>query len=140
MTTQEAAKRYEAIHLLENINKEYAVYNPNDKPIETLPVIYGFNNGGSDGWYQAQLLTEDGMGIGSHICSSESYMRYDLGIYKDSRSDRHEAFKKYYPDGYRMDFVPSEDVKTHQALQEAFRLNKILSDKAKEETLKENNK
>lgn len=134
MTTNEAAKRYEAIHLLENINKEYAVYNPHNKPIELLPVIYGFNNGGSEGWYHAQLITEDGMGMGmgSHVCSSEGYMRSDLGIYEDSRSDRHEGFKKYYPDGYRMDFVPSDEFKTHPALIEAFRLNKISAEEAKE--------
>ena len=100
-------------------DKGYAVFNPKGVCLDELPTIYGFNNGGSPGWYQAQLLAEDGTALGSHICSAECYMIYDLGIMVDSRPDRHETFQKHYPDGYRMDFVPFD----HADLQEALKLN-----------------
>lgn len=122
MTTPAAANLYLAQHLLEQEGKKYAVFNPHKKPDNELPVIFGFNNGGSPGWYHAQLVTEDGEGIGSHICSAEGYMPYDLGILEDSRPDRHEDFKKHYPDGYRMAWVPSSEFKTCEPLQKAIEL------------------
>ncbi len=105
------------------MNDEYEVYNPNNKPLNELPVIYGFNNGGNTNFLQAQLIAEDGVALGSHLCSSEGFMLGDLGILRNSRPDRHETFKKHYPDGYRMDFVTFTDVKGHEALKKAFKLN-----------------
>ena len=102
---------------------EYEVFNPHDKPLEELPFIWGFNNGGSPGWMSGCLISQDGEGLGGHLCSAEFYMYHDLGIEKGSRSDRHEGFRKHYPDGYRMDFVPYEDVCTHEGLQAAIKLN-----------------
>lgn len=98
----------------------YAVYNPNGADIETLPVIYGFNNGGSAGFYYAQLIAEDGEEMGGHICSHECFMRQDLGILVDTRPDRHAGFRIKYPGGYRMDFVSWDDVGTHPGLAAAF--------------------
>lgn len=119
MTTPQAAAAYLDQHLNEWKGKGFASYNPHSKPIEELPVIFGFNNGGSPGWYHAQLLAEDGTGLGSHICSAEGYMPHDLGILDGSRADRHEHFRAHYPDGYRMDFVPWD----HPALQAAYERN-----------------
>lgn len=125
MTTEAAARLYEAQHLMAMENKRYAVFNPHEKPINELPVIYGFNNGGSPQMLSAVLLAEDGTGLGSHCCSSEGYMRHDLGILDGTRSDRHEVFQKHYPDGYRMDFVPIDEVraKSHDGLEAAYKLN-----------------
>ena len=109
---------------------EFAVYNPHEKPVDQLPVIYGFNNGGAHGWMHAQLIAEDGTALGSHICSDEFYMYGDLGIYADSRPDRHETFREHYPDGYRMDFVPSDKMFGHEGLDRAIKLNQ---EKAKDE-------
>lgn len=50
---------------------KYVIFNPHDKPETELPVIYGFNNGGSDDWWYGCLIAEDGTGLGSHICSAE---------------------------------------------------------------------
>ena len=102
---------------------EYAVYNPHEKPVEELPAIYGFNNGGSPGWYGAVLLAEDGEGMGGHICSAEHFILNDLGLLKGSRPDRHEGFQKKYPDGYRMVYVPSDEVKSHAGLNAAYQRN-----------------
>jgi hypothetical protein len=49
MTTKAAAALYEAQHVYEHEGKGWAVFNPHDKPLDELPVIYGFNNGGSPG-------------------------------------------------------------------------------------------
>lgn len=132
MTTKAAAERYLAQHLHEWEGKGFAVYNPHDKPISELPVIYGFNNGGSPGMLSAVLLAEDGTGLGGHCCSAEGYMLYDLGIRDGSRPDRHETFQNHYPDGYRMDFVPGPQVKTHEGLNLAYQRNQQLAQSAKE--------
>lgn len=104
-----------------------AVYNPHGKPVSELPYIWGFNNGGSPGWYSGQLIAEDGMGLGGHLCSHECYMPGDLGILEGSRPDRHESFRKHYPDGYRMAFVSHGDVLAHGGLKLAFERNAVLA-------------
>ncbi|WP_128292048.1 hypothetical protein [Afifella aestuarii] len=124
MTTEAAAKAYLAEHLSVWGDKEYAVFNPHQKPDDELPVIYGFNNGGRPGWYSGVLLAEDGQVLGGHICSAEGYMPHDLGVVCGSRPDRHEMFRKHYPDGYRMDFVPLREVLTHAGLDAACQRNK----------------
>lgn len=105
----------------------FAVHNPHNKPTEELPVIYGFNNGGSPGWYSGVLLAEDGTALGGHVCSHESFMYGDLGIVQGWRDDRHETFRAHYPDGYRMDFVPASEVMTHPGLAAAYQKNQAKS-------------
>lgn len=119
MTTAAAEAAYLADHLREWEGRGYASFNPHGKPLGELPVIYGFNNGGTPGWFYAVLLAEDGEPLGGHVCSSEGYMRHDLGIVEGSRPDRHETFRQHYPDGYRMDFVPASEVMTHPGLEAA---------------------
>lgn len=132
MTTPAAERLYLAQHEAAVADRGYAVFNPHAKPLADLPVIYGFNNGGSPGWYHATLIAEDGAGLGGHICSDEGYMRHDLGVLEGSRSDRHETFRKHYPDGYRMDFVPHAEAKDHAALKLAFERNDVLKKLAEE--------
>lgn len=122
MTTKQAEALYEAQHQLEMSGKGYAVYNPQNKPLGELPWIYGFNNGGSSYFLSACLIAEDGTGLGGHACSSEGYMRHDLGILEGTRPDRHETFREHYPDGYRMDFVSYNDVDEHKGLMAAIKL------------------
>lgn len=120
MTTPAAEALYQAQHNFEHQHKGNAVFNPHDKPVAELPVIYGFNNGGSTGWYSAVLIAEDGTELGGHVCSHECYMRHDLGILEGTRPDRHETFREHYPDGYRMEFVGYADVRTHEGLTAAW--------------------
>lgn len=123
MTTEYAAKLYEVQHVQQHSGRGYAVFNPNGVDESTLPIIYGFNNGGSLGWMSAVLLAEDGTGLGGHLCSSEGYMPADLGVLEGTRPDRHEEFRQHYPNGYRMEFVRGEDVLTHAGLTRAYELN-----------------
>ncbi len=122
MTTKEAAIRYEQEHLKEMQGKGYAVYNPHNKPLNELPFIYGFNNGGPSSFLSAVLIAEDGTVLGGHACSSESYMRHDLGILEGTRPDRHETFKTHYPGGYKMDFIPLKDTWEHPGLLQTIKL------------------
>ena len=105
-----------------------AVYNPNEKPLDELPVIYGFNNGPSLGpnalW--GVLLAEDGTHLGDHICSNEGFMYHDLGILENSRPDRHETFRAHYPDGYRMEFVGERNIRSHDGLDKAVERNHAI--------------
>ena len=64
MTTAAAERLYLAQHLLEVFGRPVAIFNPQDTPVEELPVIYGFNNGGSPGWYSGRLLASDGTRLG----------------------------------------------------------------------------
>ncbi len=132
MTTPAAERLYQAQHLLEWEGRKVAVHNPHNKPIEELPVIYGFNNGGSHGWYSAVLLAEDGTALGGHVCSHECYMPGDLGILDGARPDRHEHFREHYPDGYRMEFIPAAQVKAHLGLDAAYQRNQAIAAKAAE--------
>ena len=130
MTTEAAAALYLAEHRYANEGLGWAVHNPHNKPVDELPVIYGFNNGGCTGWYSAVLLAQDGTGLGEHICSDEGYMEYDLGVTEGSRPDRHETFQKHYPDGYRMEFIGAADVRTHKGLNAAYALNQAKAQDA----------
>ncbi len=123
MTTKAAAAPYLAEHQRELQGRKVAIYNPFDMPVESLPVIYGFNNGGPEGFLGAVLLAEDGTCLGSHCCSDECYMPHDLGILEGTRPDRHERFKEHYPDGYRMEFVGHAAVESHKGLSAAFAKN-----------------
>ena len=129
MTTA-AAAQYLAEHLSEWAGKGYEIYNPHNKPVEELPVIYGFNNGGSPGWLHAVAIAQDGHCLGGHTCSHEGYMPADLGIIAGSRPDRHEeSYRKHYPDGYRMDFVPFD----HEGLKKAIENNAALAQASTQE-------
>ncbi len=116
MTTKDAEQRYLREHLTKVGDASWAIVNPHGKSIDDPPVTYGFNNGGSPGWYSGVLIAEDGTCLGGHVCSHEGYMPHDLGVLDGARPDRHETFLKHYPDGYRMEFVGFDDVKDHPKL------------------------
>ena len=122
MTTPAAGRLYEAQHVYRHEGRGWAVHNPQNKQLDELPVIYGFNNGGSPGWMSAALIAEDGTQLGGHTCSSEAYMPADLGVLEETRSDRHETFRKHYPDGYRMEFVGDDEFENHKEFQDALKL------------------
>jgi len=131
MTTEQAAAKYLQEYLGAIGNRPYAIYNPLSKPPVELPVIYGFNNGRTHSWLHAELVAEDGTGLGGHICSDEAYMPGDLGCLEGTAEDRHETFRVYYPQGYRMMFVGAEEAKTHKGLQQAIANNIAKQESAK---------
>lgn len=65
------------------------------------------------------------MGI---VVPAECYMRNDLGILKELvLTDMRMIHQKHYPDGYRMVFIPSENIKRSEGLQKAFELHNIAA-------------
>lgn len=127
MTTKAAAEMYKAMHIAENENKDTVIFNPYSKPVNGLPVIYAFSNviGGGDG--QALAMAEDGLCLGEHWCSAEAYVPHDLGVLVGTRDDRHETYRAHYPDGYRMEFVPARDMKSHPGIAIAYELYQKLA-------------
>lgn len=121
MTTPAMEALYLTEHLVRWNDRGWACFNPHNKPIEELPVIYGFNNGGQPGWFNGVILAQDGEVLGGHLCSHEGYMPHDLGVLQGARPDRHELFREHYPGGYRMEFVGLADV--HPGLDAAVKLN-----------------
>lgn len=124
MTTPAAAQQYLAEHLRRHNGRTVVIFNPLNKPEAELPAIFCFNNGGSPGWLQAVALGADGEFLGSHVCSDEAYMPADLGVIEGSRDDRHaDSYRKHFPEGYRMEWVPSEAIRGHEGLEEAIQAN-----------------
>lgn len=131
MTTKSAERLYEAQHVHAHSHLKVAIYNPRNKPVRNLPVIYGFNNGSyGPGMFSAVLLAEDGKDMGGHLCSSEAYMPADLGVLEGTRPDRHEGFRKHYPNGYRMEFIGSDFIDDHKGLLAAISLANELNNLA----------
>lgn len=59
--------------------------------------IFVFNNGGgSSDWQAAVALGEDGAYLASHICSSEAFMRHDMGI---GSNWKHHIYDKHFGPG-----------------------------------------
>jgi hypothetical protein len=127
MTTPAAAALYLAQHNFAHQSRQPAIHNPHNKPVDQLPVIYGFNNGGRKDWLEGVIIAENGYYLGGHICSDEGYMLADLGILEGTQPDRHEQFRSHYPDGYRMVFVPWSEVHSHAGLSAACERNKALA-------------
>ncbi len=128
MTTKADEEMYRAQHVAQSSERNFAVFNPSSLPVESLPMIYGFNNGGSAGWLTAIAISEDGEVLGQHMCSPEAYMVHDLGIIEGAREDRHaDSYRKHYPNGYRMDFVEQK----HPGLLRAFQLHHSKQEQSK---------
>ena len=92
------------------------------------PKIFCFSNVVDGGDGIAYAMAEDGCVLGSHWCSHEGFVPGDLDVTPGRRMDRHEHYKKHYPDGYEMVFVPAHEVKTHPGLVAAWKLNQDNGD------------
>jgi len=84
--------------------------------------IYCFNNGGSIGWMNAVAIAEDGTCVAQHGCSSEVFMKHDLGITTNRKHDNYDA---HYGEGnWELEWVA--DVPNHKDLQAALVLNSAM--------------
>jgi hypothetical protein len=103
-------------------------YNPNDLPLDELPFITCFNNGGRTGWLQAVAIADSGHVLGTHICSDESFMQHDLQMLGVMGSRHTKHYQKHYPDGYRMRFVSFANVQHDDALMKVLAKNAVLEE------------
>lgn len=129
MTTPAAEQLYLAQHLHQFEGARNTIFNPHDRPIDELPLIMGFNNGGSECFYHAVAIAEDGTALAGHACSHPGYMPHDLCIIEGSTMGKYQAYEAHYPDGYRAVFVADDEIETHEKLQRAIRLNAELAAK-----------
>jgi hypothetical protein len=128
MTTPAAAAHYLAAHLHEVEGRKVVIFNPSNRPLYELPVIFGFNNGGSDHWYEAVAIAQDGVVLAGHVCSDEGYMPSDLGIIEGGCDPKHEQYREHYADGYRMEWVSTEAMEQHEGLNAAIAANKLTKE------------
>ena len=126
MTTKAAESLYLAQHNMSMEGKIGVCYNPKDLKIEQLPIIYIFGNTPPP-WIEAYARAANGKVLGSHICSSEGYIKHDLGYFEGTREDRHKkCYERHYPDGYKMEYVPVDLILSHEGLKEAMKENQKL--------------
>ena len=78
-------------------------------------------------WLSCVSITDDGVFLGSHVCSNMFYMKHDLHD-AQHRLDRVKAHFKDEP--YEVECVAYEDVLSHPGLTEAFRLNLLQRSEA----------
>lgn len=89
------------------------------------PKVYVFCNGTFDRDLVMVAVCENGVYLGSHICSNLSFARHDL----TGTPKRKEAIEAVYPDGYEVvvlekgEFPPDE----------VFELNRKLGEESNEE-------
>ncbi len=79
---------------------------------QTKPTIYAFCNGGEPGWLNMAALSEDGVFLAGHVCSSTVYGPHDMGVTGDWK---HEIYRKYYPDGFEVVWVEADDPRLRAA-------------------------
>lgn len=84
--------------------------------------IYAFNNGGSPGFMSAIAIGDDGKIVGQHCCSHEVFMQHDLGVIGNWKHDGYDA--AYGAGNWSIEWVSSDHIDGHAALQAAFELNK----------------
>ncbi|RFZ89388.1 hypothetical protein D0Y60_01795 [Shinella sp. WSJ-2] len=99
----------------------YVAFNPDEKPIEELPFIYGYNTGEllDERYMLGKLIAQDGTTLGAHYSSTETFQRQDLAILPGCWPERQDDFQGHYPGGYRMEYVPAEERPGHVGLAEA---------------------
>jgi len=97
--------------------------------MSNLPKIFVFVDKNNHAWgrdYVAMAVSQDGYLLASHISSSESWARHDMGLGSDWK---HELYDIKYPNGYQLEWV--EDPDSHQGLLEAQRMVKNRHDEGK---------
>jgi len=123
VTTREAEARYLAEHVAKYNNQEWVVFNPQGRPVGELPVVYAYGNNKANGHHfvRAIAMAEDGHVLATHACSHEGYVMHDLGVVPNGWKNEH--YEKHYPDGYRMEFVRTDDILSHEGLLAAYERN-----------------
>jgi hypothetical protein len=112
--------------------KTLYTYNPNNLPVEELPYIIGFNNGGPEHLRSAVSIAQDGTVLGTHVCTHEGWMISDLGLSAETlKEHRTEAYIEHYPNGYRTTFITYNEAHHCAPLKEALALNAKNNPEAK---------
>ena len=73
-------------------------------------------------------MAEDGTGIAQHLSSSEGFAKHDMGL---TSNWKHELYQKHYPEGYELEWVPTDQLETHEGFQKAWALHEAKASVAK---------
>lgn len=96
------------------IHRNPIIHNPNNKKIQQLPVILGFNS--ADKRFKTmvigKVISEDNVIISTHVSTNESYLLQDLDLVKHNFGNKYNLGKyiNIYPDGFRIEFISYPDV------------------------------
>lgn len=94
--------------------------------------IYIWINQNSPGWVLPYAICEDGNVLAQHTCSHEHFVKFDMGITQDS-DRKHDLYDEHCgKDNWELEYIEEKDVLKHEGLTEAFRLNELLTEEAKE--------
>lgn len=89
------------------------------------PKIYVLCNGCAPNWHDGIAMAEDGHVLAGHASSSHDWLQHDMGLTSERK---HEAYRKYYPDGWELEWV--EAPRAHAGLLSAYEKNQALRRKA----------
>ena len=78
------------------------------------------NAGGGSDWQSVMAMGADGRCICSHVSSSESFAKHDIGVTSDWK---HDLYKAAYPDGYELEWVVDARPGRHAGLDAAYAAN-----------------
>ena len=121
-----AEQQYSTAIEKENAKRKMYIYNPENKPNQSLTQIFGFNNGSDDGDYlQGILIVDDGRIIASCLSITEAQIPADLNMFQDSKKDLHNSLKLLFPKGYRMKFFTIDKAKVDRRIKKAMQLNQL---------------
>jgi len=87
---------------------------------EPTKIFCWVNAGKGTDWQVVMAMAEDGTCLASHVSSSESFAKHDIGITSDWK---HETYKKHCPDGYELVWVDDARPGNHPGLDAAYAKN-----------------
>jgi hypothetical protein len=68
-------------------------------------------------------MAEDGKVLVSATCSHEDEAKTELGVNEGTAEDCHVVYRKYFPGGYVMEFIPASNLDDHKGLHKALKAN-----------------
>ena len=80
-------------------------------------VVNGSTVGGDVMGY---AMTEQGVGLASHLSSSEAFSKHDIGLTSDWH---HDSYAEACPDGYEVEWV--DDLDGHEGFLKALSINRV---------------
>lgn len=81
---------------------DVAMTNPTSTPLPKVYIFVDQDDLWGTGNVGAMALAEDRTIFGTHVCSDESWIAYDLV----ERPDREAAIRAHYPDGCTLVYAP----------------------------------
>lgn len=92
------------------------------------PKILIFANAVANEHFEGIAVTEDGHVLTGHLSSSESFMKYDMGLLAEDWSGKNKIYAERYPEGYELVYIPPEEVKDNELIKKSVEFAKSRGD------------